>query len=1159
MRKIWTVAKNELIRYFISPLAYVYLISFLLLNGSFAIYFGHFFERGNADLSPMFAYQPWLYLLFVPGISMRLWAEEFRSKTVVQMVTMPVSITQLVWGKFLASWLFCLLALFLTFPFVITVNLLGNPDNGIIVSGYLASFVLSGCMLAISQTMSALTKNQVIALVLAVIANLIFFLSGLEYVLAFFRLFTPPAIVDMIASFSFLTHFNTMMAGLLELRDVVFFASLILLFNFTTVLAVSFRTSGSSRLLQSTSRNYYILVFVLLLSAFAGLNLLGNAFLRGIRHDFSEEKIFTVTDATAQVLKNLKYPVTAKLYYSKILEQKNPDLRQMFDKVRILLGQYAELSDGKFDYRIYHPEMLSDREDQALAAGLQPLPLIGENQNAFFGMSLTDELDNHAVIPFFAAERFDYLEQDITSEIYALGHEKKTIGILTPLDVFDTVQSNNVVTQKWAFVSQLEKFYQVKKVETTDDVDGLDALILIHPRSLSDAVVEKIKDYSEKGGRILLFADVAPEAPRIYSPSNNDLLPSDLKGLDAFWGFKFEAGKVVADLTNSLTVDITDNYRTNPSFTQDVLQFVLKRKNFNPQAPEVNRLKEILFASASAVELLPENERRVDFIPLVKASINSELMPAAVAQKSVPPEKILQNFQPDAKEKIIAAKIVSRDEKHPYQVIAVADTDILYDAFWSRTLPVLDRRYIIPLTDNINFVLNALESFWPEEINLIGLRGKSSSRRPFENIERMRRDGERSFKVKEAEIFNKIRQTKNDLQDIWDKKDFEERRNFTPDELAVIAGIRKNLESLRRELQYVRAGANAAVRALDRQVKFFNIYAVPLLLLLFLTGCFLLKQRKNKRPAEMVLNRQFLLLGGVALFLLAAGLAAAYRTGRNLTEQTEGLPVFENLSEKINNVSEIVFTGHVAVLRFYKKGSVWQLDNPAGVPVYQERIRSFLSALLEARFYEKKTSDAVYLKKFDLNPPGEEGSKNIRVELKDKTGKIVEGFEIGRYDIDIGRGAKGAYVKFDNRFQVWLVAADFIDLSPDWRNWTYSSLWNLRFGRTERINNSTDANYITMVMKYILNTPLESMAEKKDCNDEGKPAAEIVLIAEGGSRTVLSLYQCGGHFYAGYDFAETAGNEHLQFFASYARNRLYRVEAENAEKIKYVLDTETKQ
>ena len=264
MKKLWAVTKNELLRYFISPLAYVYLIAFLVLNGSFAVYFGHFIERGIADLTPMFGFQPWLYLLFIPGISMRLWSEEFRNKTIVQIVTMPVSITTLVLGKFFASWIFVLIALLLTFPFWVLVNYLGEPDNAVIFVSYLGSWLLAGCMLAISQTMSSLTKNQVIALVLSVVANFLFFVSGIEYVLGFFRMFTPASIVDMIASFSFLTHFGQVMSGLFEFRYMVFVISIILLFNIATILIVSFKTSGTSKWLKSNQAGYYVIIFLMM-------------------------------------------------------------------------------------------------------------------------------------------------------------------------------------------------------------------------------------------------------------------------------------------------------------------------------------------------------------------------------------------------------------------------------------------------------------------------------------------------------------------------------------------------------------------------------------------------------------------------------------------------------------------------------------------------------------------------------------------------------------------------------------------------------------------------------------------------------------------------------------------------------------------------------
>ena len=369
MNKLWVVTKNEFFRYFISPLAYVYLICFLLLNGSFAVYFGHFLERGQADLLPMFSFQPWLYLLFIPGISMRLWAEEFRTKTILQIITMPVSIPALVWGKFFASWMFCALALLLTFPFWITVNLLGSPDNTVILISYVGSFLLAGCMLAISQTMSALTKNQVIALVFAVIANLVFFLSGIEYILGIFRSFAPLSIIDMVASFSFLSHFETIVHGLLEARDIVFFASLILLFNLTTVLIISFKTAGTTPWLKSSRPGYYVMIFLILLIGFTGLNLTANNLLRRYQYDFTEEKLFTLTDATRNILRNLPEPVTAKLYYSRILGERSPELRLMFDKIRLLLQRYASLSDGKFSYQIYNPLPLSDVEDRALNAG----------------------------------------------------------------------------------------------------------------------------------------------------------------------------------------------------------------------------------------------------------------------------------------------------------------------------------------------------------------------------------------------------------------------------------------------------------------------------------------------------------------------------------------------------------------------------------------------------------------------------------------------------------------------------------------------------------------------------------------------------------------------------------------------------------------------
>lgn len=1147
--KLFVVAKYELIRYFTSPLAYVYLLAFLLLNGSFAIYFGHFFERGNADLSSMFVYQPWLYLLFLPGIAMRLWAEEFRSKTVVQLLTMPVSVSQLVWGKFLASWLFCALALVLTFPFWISVNLLGNPDNVVIAAGYAASLILAACMLAIAQTMSALTKNQVIALVAAVVANLLFFWSGLEYVLAFFRLFAPLPVIDMIASFSFLTHFQTMSAGVFELRDAVFFVSLIVLFNFATILIVSFKTSGTTVLLHSGRRGAYVIVFLLLLAGFVGLNLIANHWMRGVRYDFTEEKIYTLDEDTVRVLRSLKHPVVGKLYYSKILEQRNPLFRQMFDKVRILLGQMAEQSGGQFEYRIYYPEVLSGREDQALAAGLQPLPVIDENVSAFFGLELVDEVDHKQVIPFLAPERMNFLEQDVAEKIFALREEKKSVGILTSLSMFDTMQTETMVSQKWEIINKISEQFRVSKVEKPEDIAGLDVLMVVQPEGWDQAMIEAIRAYTLGGGKILLFADVAPEASRLYSAQNNDLNAADLYGLDKLWGFEFNREAVVADLSNSLTIDLTDGNGRNPQFTQDVLQFVLGGRELTRTMSETARLRGILLASAGVISPLKGDKKHL-FLPLIRAGENSQLMPAVAAQRSVSPALLLQKFKPDRREKTIAAKIVSLDDKAPFSIIAVADTDLLYDDFWAQRQLVAGTAYVIPLTDNANFVLNALESLAGGD-NLVGLRGKTVADRPFEQVVQLRRESAQAFKVKEAEIFERIAKAKQNLQEVWNKKSFEGRDNFTPDELAVIAGIRRQLETLKGELAAIRGGFNAEVRTIDFQVKFFNIYLVPLFIVLVLLVWSLRHGARRRKTTERIrFGRPVWFIAVVSLLLLAGGILSIY-TGRvSEAEAFEGKPVFDDLQQRINEVERIVIKNHDAEIVLYKQDGVWKLDNPAGLPVYQARVRSFLSALLEARFFEKKTADAAYLRKFDLNPIEETGSKNTRIVLERSDGQIITAFEVGKYDIDVGRGARAAYVKFDNRFQVWLVMIDLIDITPNWQTWTYATMWNLRFGRMTSFDDVYEEDRIAEMMKVLLNSYLS--LEKDDLGKADK-LFSLLIRAEGGVEIRLDFWQAGERFWVGYDFLEIGERKHLQLFASYAKGRFYEISESDLKGIIHVI------
>jgi ABC-2 type transport system permease protein len=219
------IVKRELGGYFSSPIAYVFLVIFLLLTGFFTFTVGSFFERGEASLVSFFTWHPWLYLFLVPAVGMRLWSEERRLGTMELLLTMPITTWQAIAGKFLASWLFLALALALTFPVVITVNYLGNPDNGIIAAGYVGSLLLAGSYLAISCMTSALTRNQVISFILSVLICLFLILAGYTPVTDLLVRFASPRVVEVVAAFSVMTHFEGFQRGVLDMRDFIFFAS----------------------------------------------------------------------------------------------------------------------------------------------------------------------------------------------------------------------------------------------------------------------------------------------------------------------------------------------------------------------------------------------------------------------------------------------------------------------------------------------------------------------------------------------------------------------------------------------------------------------------------------------------------------------------------------------------------------------------------------------------------------------------------------------------------------------------------------------------------------------------------------------------------------------------------------------------------------------
>ena len=239
-----TIAKRELGGYFASPIAFVFIVIFLLLSGFFTFMVAGFFENGEATLTTFFVWLPWLYLFLVPAVGMRMWSEERRLGTIELLLTMPIAAWQAILGKFLASWAVIALAVLLTFPFVLTVNFLGHPDNGVIFASYLGSLLMAGAYLAISAMTSALTRNQVISFILSVVLLLFLIVAGWTPVVNLLGQWTPQWLINIVSTFSVMTHFASIQNGVIDSRDILFFLSVIVFALFTTSVILHSRRAG---------------------------------------------------------------------------------------------------------------------------------------------------------------------------------------------------------------------------------------------------------------------------------------------------------------------------------------------------------------------------------------------------------------------------------------------------------------------------------------------------------------------------------------------------------------------------------------------------------------------------------------------------------------------------------------------------------------------------------------------------------------------------------------------------------------------------------------------------------------------------------------------------------------------------------------------------
>ncbi len=626
MKGFWAVFKREFKSYFATPLAYVFLVVFLFFS-AYMTFKGGFFEARQADMSAFFMNLPLLFVFLVPAAAMRLWAEEKKTGSLELLFTLPITVKQAVIGKFMAAWLFLIVALALTFPMVITVCYLGEPDLGLIAVGYIAAILMAGGFLAVGCFFSAISNNQVISFVLSVVACAVLVFAGMPTTMNYLSTFLPAGAVETISKMSFQQHFESIQMGVLQFKDIAYF-----------VLLIAGWIAGCAVVLDENKnlRKAAAVAFVLII-AFSFISISGNAG-KNLKADVTEQKIYSLSNGTKAILGKLNQPIRMKLYYSKTAAMKGPDQIRYFNNyyefVKSLLEEYAAAGKGMVQLEVIDPRPYSDDEVAATRYGLKKFP-ITEEENFFFGLVVQTQFGVEKTIPVFSPNRQNFVEYDISYLIdTAITRQKKRVGILSSLPVMgDDVtpymarmmqMQGQQPTQPWGIATQLKQQYELKNIPVdANKIEDVDVLLVIHPKDLSEQTVFAIDQFVINGGRTIVcvdpysVVDVPPQQQMMQMQMQHDP-SSELDKLLAHWGLEMPKNTFAGDMSIAVEAALRQGERP-----QKIIGYLQTNSEcFNKNVAISAELNQVDFLFSGVLKELPmteeeKKEMNLDRVPLV--------------------------------------------------------------------------------------------------------------------------------------------------------------------------------------------------------------------------------------------------------------------------------------------------------------------------------------------------------------------------------------------------------------------------------------------------------------------------------------------------------------------------------------------------------------
>ena len=594
---------------------------------------------------------------------------------------------------------------------------------------------------------------------------------------------------------------------------------------------------------------------------FIAVIILANATLTSWRIDLTENKLFTLSEGTLNILHNLEEPVRLDFYFSQKAMIGYPALMNYGVRVRDMLLEYEAHSNGMLELNIIDPEVFSEEEDQAVASGMQSVPLNNTGDRAYFGLAGTNSTDEEKVIPFFQSSKESALEYDISKLLYNLAYpEKRVVGIMSSLPIFGDEQEK---LPRWTITDTIEEFFEIRVLGTNPkNLDGIDVLMIVHPKDIKNDTLFVIDQYVLKGGKVMLFVDPLAEGDR-SKPADPDssILPdldSDLDRLTEQWGITLLKEKIVGDINAAMHVQTRS--ATGPQEVTYLPWLRLAKESFNQDDFATSQLNVIHMGTVGIIE--KNSASKISFTPLIESTKQSMQLDRDFLFIQRDPKIILDNFKSEEKKQVIAARLQGHattafpeglldDEGNrknsegdtlisegDINVIVIADTDILNDTFWIRNKPYFGMNLPQPIANNGDFVVNALENLSGSN-DLASLRTRGEYTRPFERVEAIRRQAELEYREREQKLVATLQETEQKirtLQQTQGKDNAESTMLLTPEQSAEIEKFQTLRIDTRKQLRAVQHELKKNIESLGAKLRFFNIAFLPLIIILISIG-----------------------------------------------------------------------------------------------------------------------------------------------------------------------------------------------------------------------------------------------------------------------------------------------------------------------------------